>query len=210
MVRTLNQKMGDAHEAEITEWIEGALQKASGSQWHRQGDAKNGEYLVPYPITADGKSTLKETIGVGRKMWKKIVEQTFGQNPALFLRFYADEGLRKVDADLAVISAGFFVEILKDARQWREMEENLAENLRGDILNAFGLNEDYTERTEIYFCPTAEEVEQRPGGGFDQCCAREDLHIPLPEGPSTDVLTKILSDRQRAKVKTSPGCDCCR
>jgi hypothetical protein len=201
VVRTLNQKMGDAHEADIAEWIEGALQKASGSQWHRQGDAKNGEFMVPYPITADGKSTLGDSIGISRKMWGKLVGQTFNQNPAIFLRFYADEGLRKVEADLAVIRAGFFTEILKDARQWREFEDNLSK-----------ATEDLpVTRTEFrYFCPTSEEVEVFPGGGFDECCDEDYLHLPLPDGPATEALTRLLSDRLKAKVKTTTGCDCCR
>jgi hypothetical protein len=125
MTRTLNQQMGDIHEADIPEWIGGQPQKASGSQWHAQGDAKNGEHLTPFPVTADGKSTLGKSIAVSRDMWRKIVEQTFNQDPALFLRFYKDESLRQVDIDLAVIAVRFFRELLEAARKWSVIEQEI-------------------------------------------------------------------------------------
>jgi hypothetical protein len=209
MGRTVNQQMGDSHEADIAEWIQGSLQKGSGNQWHRQGDAKNGEYLTPYPITADGKSTLGQSISVSRTMWRKIVEQTFGQSPAIFLRFYKDDRLREVEIDLAVVNAQTFSEILADARQWQSFQDSLDRSLTAPPF-AILAQEATFEWTGPYFCPTAEEVEQKPGGGFDQCCERPDLHLPLPEGEATDTLSRLLSDRLRAKVKTDPGCDCCR
>lgn len=127
MGRTLSQQMSDAHEADIAEWTGGKVQKASGSQWQNQGDTKNGEYLVPYPITSDGKSTMGASISVSRAMWNKLVAQTFGQTPALFLRFYAPgETVRNVDLDLAVVRSGFFVEILEAARKWAAVEEEIA------------------------------------------------------------------------------------
>lgn len=118
MTRTHNQQMADSHEQDIAEWIGGAQQKASGSQWHAQGDAKNGEYLTPFPVTGDGKATLGKSIAVSRDMWKKIIEQTFNQDSALFLRFYQDESLRKIDVDLAVVDVRFFRELLEAARNW--------------------------------------------------------------------------------------------
>lgn len=123
MPRTLNQRMSDAHEADMAELIDGKVQKGSGNQWHAQGDLKNGEHLVAYPITGDCKATLGKSIAISREMWAKIVEQTFSQNPALFLRFYRDESLRQVDLDLAVVSAGLFEHILRDARKWQAIED---------------------------------------------------------------------------------------
>jgi hypothetical protein len=120
--------MADAHEADIAEWTQGTLQKGSGNQWHRQGDTKNGEHLVPLPITSDGKSTMGNSITVSRSMWLKLVEQTFNQNPAMFLRFYQPgTTVRNVDIDLALVKAGFFVEILAMARRWAAIEELLSE-----------------------------------------------------------------------------------
>lgn len=182
MPRTLNQKMGDYHEAAIVEWIKGALQKASGSQWHRQGDAKNGEHLTAYPITADGKSTLGQSVSVTRTMWRKIREQTFNQIPAIFLRFYRDDRLREVEADLVVLDAQTFSEILADARKWQALD---------------------LEGSELYFCPSAEEVESVTGGGFDVCCEAPGLHVPLPPGEGTDALVDLLSQRKKALFKGS-------
>lgn len=33
--------------------------------------------------------------------------------------------------------------------------------------------------SELYYCPTAQEIEQRPGGGFDVCCDAPEKHEPL-------------------------------
>lgn len=121
MPRTLNQRMADAHEADIAEWTKGTLQKGSGNQWQSQGDTKNGEFLVPFPITSDGKSTLARSISVTRSMWSKIVDQTFNQIPAIFLRFYKDDTLRQADLDLVVLEAQTFSEILEDARTYRQI-----------------------------------------------------------------------------------------
>lgn len=125
MSRTLNQQMADSHEADIAEWIAGSQTKGSGNQWHNQGDAKNNERKLPFPVTADGKSTLGKSIGVSLGMWRKIVEQTFGQIPTLFLRFYRDESLRIVEEDLVVLRARDFVEILEAARLGALKEEEL-------------------------------------------------------------------------------------
>ncbi len=134
MPRTLNQRMSDAHEADIAEWTGGRRQKASGSQWQNQGDTKNGEFLVPFPITSDGKSTLARSVSVTRSMWQKIVEQTFNQIPAIFLRFYKDDTLRQADLDLVVLEAQTFAEILHYARKWREFEEHPQTIVDGEHL----------------------------------------------------------------------------
>lgn len=127
MARTLSQQMADAHEAEIAEWTGGKVQKGSGNQFHAQGDTKNGEYLVPFPITSDGKATMGSSISVSRAMWQKIVEQTFNQNPALFLRFYEPHTTRlTVDLDLGVVRAGLLVELLEKARKWQAVDDYLS------------------------------------------------------------------------------------
>lgn len=123
MPRTLKQRMADAHEADMADLIDGKVQKGSGNQWHAQGDLKNGEHLVAYPITGEGKATLGKGHTITREMWGKLVEQTFSQNPALFLRWYRDESLRQVDIDLAVTSVSLFSLILRDARKWQAIED---------------------------------------------------------------------------------------
>jgi hypothetical protein len=140
--RTLNQQMGDAHEADIAGWIAGSQTKGSGNQWHNQGDAKNNERKIPFPITADGKSTLAKSIGVSLFMWRKIVEQTFGQIPTLFLRFYRDESLRIVEEDLVVLRARDFMEILQAARNWEGMQNGLKDLLlKGETYTSYSLAE---------------------------------------------------------------------
>ena len=47
---------------------------------------------------------------------------------------------------------------------------------------------------DLYFCPTAREVESATGGGFDVCCSRPDLHVPMPDGPGTEAVSLALSE----------------
>lgn len=50
-----------------------------------------------------------------------------------------------------------------------------------------------TEPTsDLYFCPRAGEVECATHGGFDQCCDQPALHVPLPHGPGTKQLSRLL------------------
>lgn len=190
--------MGDAHEADIAEWTKGSLQKASGSQWHAQGDTKNHEILTPYPITGDGKSTLGKSISVSLSMWRKIREQTFGQIPAIFLRFYKDDRLREVEADLTVLDSQTFSEILADARKWQELQAGL------DKCGAIPMPVGDKAETDLYFCPSAEEVESATGGGFEVCCREPDSHVPLPPGKGAEALMKLLSDRQEEQLQVVP------
>lgn len=124
-MRTQNQQMADSHEADIAEWIGGRQTKGSGNQWHSQMDAKNGINKVPFPIAGDGKATLSKSVGVSREMWRKAEEQSFGEIPALFLRFYRDQTLRTVDQDLVVLSVDDFVRILESARKWETQQSQL-------------------------------------------------------------------------------------
>jgi hypothetical protein len=129
--------MGDRHEADIAEWIGGVQQKASGSQWQSQMDAVNGEKSTPFPLAADGKSTMKGSISVTLEMWKKAVEQTFGKIPTVWLRWYRDENLREVELDLVVIGRREFVEILDAARNWelfQEVQQNILTVVDGQHL----------------------------------------------------------------------------
>ncbi|WP_181785360.1 hypothetical protein [Streptomyces phytophilus] len=44
----------------------------------------------------------------------------------------------------------------------------------------------------LYVCPAALQVESPTHGGFDTCCDRPDLHVPVPTGPGTDALSRAL------------------
>lgn len=122
MSRTLNQQMGDLHEADIAEWIGGSQTKGSGNQWHNQMDAKNGTRKVPFPIAGDGKSTLGKSLSDTRELWKKFEDQSFGEIPVHFKRFYADQTLRRVDRDLVTLRVDDFVRLLEAARKWVHQE----------------------------------------------------------------------------------------
>jgi hypothetical protein len=120
--------MGDAHEADIAEWIGGVQHKGSGNQWHKQMDASNDE-RTPYALAADGKATLSRSLSVSLTMWKKAVDQTFGKIPTLWLRFYKNESLRTVERDLVVLDRRDFVEILEAARKWSGHEAMMEHGL---------------------------------------------------------------------------------
>jgi hypothetical protein len=50
---------------------------------------------------------------------------------------------------------------------------------------------------DLYFCPTAGEIESVAHGGFDQCCYRPDKHLPMPDGPGTVAVARALSKALR-------------
>lgn len=50
----------------------------------------------------------------------------------------------------------------------------------------------------LYWCPTAREIEQHPGGGFDTCCHVPELHEPI----LTEVYAAI---RQHVAEQTPDG-----
>jgi hypothetical protein len=165
--------MGDFHEVDIAEWTKGIKQKASGNQWHAQGDTKNGEFLVPFPITSDGKSTMGGSISVSRAMWNKLVEQTFGQHPALFLRFYrpATTTPLTVDLDLAVTRSGLFVELLEAARKWAVIEEEIGDDAvvsTDYVINLMRIGRDQQDKTFRELVQLGQEMQQSKHGC--DCC----------------------------------------
>lgn len=125
MTRTMVQKMSDGHELWIKELIQGSLTKGSGNQWHAQLDAKNGTRDVPFPIGAEAKATLGKSLSITRDLWRKLREQCFGEIPTWWGRFYRDETLRTSDLDLVALEADDFIPILKSARKWSEIEEEV-------------------------------------------------------------------------------------
>jgi hypothetical protein len=168
--RTLNQRMADAHEADMAEDIAGSLTGGSGNQWHRQGDARNNEREVPFPITGDCKATLGKSISVTLFMWRKIVEQTFGQIPTLWLRWYKDEGLRTIEEDLVVLRRRDFKEILDAARDWEGMQNGLKDFiLKGEDWTSYSIAE---QEKELH--PLLEVTLPAPDGvcgvGGCDCC----------------------------------------
>ena len=48
--------------------------------------------------------------------------------------------------------------------------------------------------TDLYFCPTAREVEAHPHGGFKVCCTHPERHVPMPDSPATAAIATALSE----------------
>lgn len=112
---SLNKKMGDAHEAFLCALFDGTQSRGSGNQWANPMDGRQNRFQQAYAFAWDGKSTLGGSIGVTRAMWRKAREQAHGERPMLGLRFYDDESLKRVEADLVVLSAHDMAEVLEAA-----------------------------------------------------------------------------------------------
>jgi hypothetical protein len=57
--------------------------------------------------------------------------------------------------------------------------------------------------TDLYFCPTAREIEIAPGGGFTACCDQPKLHIPVQNGPTIPATVQILDAAKRADFQAT-------
>lgn len=123
------RKMSTRHEQHLADVLDGRMTRGSGSSWVDQTDGKHR--LDPeraYPFAWDGKSTLGKSVSVSLAMWQKLNEQTeAGKFPLLPLRFYGDERLTQVKADLVCLDLHLFADLLADAelgaRVRREQEE---------------------------------------------------------------------------------------
>lgn len=51
--------------------------------------------------------------------------------------------------------------------------------------------------SDLYYCPTVQEVESRLGGGFDVCCEHPEKHLDMPDTPATHEISKLLSERAK-------------
>lgn len=83
--------------------------------------------------------------------------------------------------------------MLNPERPAESLEEKAA-RLEAEIRASHGTPSHTCPPGHLYACPTSLEVESSCHGGFDVCCDRPDLHVPLPDGPATDALSNALSD----------------
>jgi hypothetical protein len=111
--------MSDSHEDFLADLLGGVKSVGSGNGFKDQMDGRNKRYDQPFALAWDGKSTLGNSVGVTREMWRKAVDQSHGEIPVLALRWYQDYRLQS-DLDLVTLSAHDFVEILDAARKWKE------------------------------------------------------------------------------------------
>lgn len=118
MKKLTTRDMSNAHENFLAQILEGRRSRGSGNQFNDQMDGRN-DIHTPYRLAWDGKSTLGKSIGVTLEMWSKATEQAGGEIPVLALRYYTNERLTAIGADLVALSVHDFVDILHAARQWR-------------------------------------------------------------------------------------------
>jgi hypothetical protein len=111
--------MSDRHEDHLAAVLDGRKTRGSGNQSRDQMDGKQSYREQHYTFTWDGKATLAKSISVTRQMWAKAKEQAHWAVPILPLRFYANERLTAVEADLVVIDLDTLAEIQRDANAWR-------------------------------------------------------------------------------------------
>lgn len=123
MPHPLTKKMADLHEKVLAEWFGGRPTRGSGNQWNGPMDGRQDRYRRCFAFAWDGKSTRGMSIGVGRRMWNKAVEQAGGERPMLALRFYDTDSLQ-VGLDLAVIDMDDFRELVTAVEDLREQLAN--------------------------------------------------------------------------------------
>lgn len=115
------QQMGDKHEVFLAQVNGGTKTRASGSQWHDQGDGRN-THDEPFAFCWDGKSTRGQQIAVTLAMIAKIREQAQGERPQIGLRWYGNDALDQVTEDWIAIPAADFEELKAYAVRCAELE----------------------------------------------------------------------------------------
>lgn len=113
--------MSARQEDDLVSVLGGSRMPNSGAQFTGQMDGKQEYRSGHYVFSWDAKSTLGKSIGVSLAMWDKAKEQAHWAQPAIPLRFYGDERLTKVRADLIVVSLDTFASVLADANAYHEI-----------------------------------------------------------------------------------------
>lgn len=120
MTKSLQVDMGRAHEKHLAEKLDMRQARGSGNQWRDPIDARHNRLDTEWAFAVDGKSTTKASISIPLTMWKKAIEQAGGERPMLALRYYANESLRDIHADLAVCDLDDFAEMREAALKWEK------------------------------------------------------------------------------------------
>jgi hypothetical protein len=136
-VADLNRAMSRDHERDVAERLGGRQTRGSGNQWHGPMDGRQDRYCKSIAFAWDCKATRGESLGVGRRMWAKAVEQANGERPCIPLRFYRNDRLTEKDPDLVVLDFNDFEEMLETIDT---LTEQLAAYRRADVL--FGQGEE--------------------------------------------------------------------
>jgi hypothetical protein len=116
---SLNHEMSKKHEHDLAKWFGTRVSPGSGNKSNRPMDGRT-DHLDGTGLAWDGKATRGKSIGVSVAMWEKAKEQAHAELPMLALRFYGNDRLDQILADLAVVNVHDLIEILEkldDARQ---------------------------------------------------------------------------------------------
>lgn len=122
-MRPTTRKMSTRHERDVAEVLDGDQTRGSGSSWIDKGDGHQRHREGHYRFTWDAKSTLGQSLSVTREMWTKIEGQAVSMFAAIPLRFYTDERLTTVAADLIVVDLDVFAAMQRDANAYHQMIE---------------------------------------------------------------------------------------
>lgn len=117
-------KMAQRHEQWLVTIFGGRQTRGSGNQWKDPLDGKQAHDSGEYVFAWDGKATLGKSLSVTKAMWEKVCRQAKPYEiPIMPLRFYGDERLTRVDADLVVIEARVLGDLQGDANEVVAMRE---------------------------------------------------------------------------------------
>ena len=115
------RKMSDRHEQDLAEALDGQRTRNSGAVWSDQSDGHQIHSEGYWRFAWDGKATLGKSISITREMWAKLGEQCRGLNPAIPLRWYANQRLTAVDIDLIAVELETFAAMQTDANAYRAL-----------------------------------------------------------------------------------------
>jgi len=126
-LKDIRRRMSDKHEAYIAELMGSRINPGSGNQANKPMDGRTDRRELPFAFAWDCKATLSDSLPVSRKMWHKAKEQSYGERPALPLRWYDGERLAHWE-DVIVISLDDFLEMLEVCN-----DKQIPHNAQGSI-----------------------------------------------------------------------------
>lgn len=118
----LKRRMSDHHEEFLSEVFGARRTPGSGNGSANPMDVRQHRYDHSVAFAVDGKSTRAKSISVTRTMLDKAVEQAHGERPAIALRFYDDDRLKKYE-DWAVVKMDDLIELMERSAKLGEAEE---------------------------------------------------------------------------------------
>jgi hypothetical protein len=115
--------MGQAHERHVCELMGFRPSPGSGNQDRAPLDGRHTAEGIHYRFGFDGKSTLRQSMSIGRDTWRKLCEQAHDLRPMLPIRFY-DSGNLTVAQDLVVLDLNDLAELWQDAEAYQDLRNS--------------------------------------------------------------------------------------